>query len=592
MSWSKLFWKLFLVYVVLTAVGMFFLALINTHFREAQNRKQVERRMSDVAAVLQDQVCDSWDDEADNNRLQEIVNRVKKTKQMRATVVDSAGKVLADSEEIAADMENHLERPEIVQAREHASGLSERTSPTQEIPLLYYATRCERRGQILGYLRLSVPTSLLRENNRQQRHTSASAMLIVSLVAIAGTYWAAKHILGPVSELTDAAQRLAKGEDVEPLTLTSSDELGTLADTFHDMSRQIRTREGQLRDTASLLSTVLEGMTEGVLAVDIEENILFANPIARSVLGVPTEKVAGKSLYEVTRNPVIRETVSKTMSHSAPGNDHEVIEICSDSAPNRAFVLNAARLAGNPCPGVVVVFHDVSDMRQLEQMRQEFVANVSHELKTPLSCIRAYAETLREGAIDDASVNRHFLAQIEDQSERLNDLIMDMLRLARIESGQQGFDITSVPLADVVEISIQSHMAGATERHVRIQCDPELPEINVRADEEGLQQILDNLIDNAVKYSLRDGNVTIAWITSGEDAVISIKDEGIGIRPEDQKRVFERFYRVDKARSRELGSTGLGLSIAKHMARAFGGGVSLESEYGRGTTFWVRLPLA
>jgi two-component system phosphate regulon sensor histidine kinase PhoR len=169
---------------------------------------------------------------------------------------------------------------------------------------------------------------------------------------------------------------------------------------------------------------------------------------------------------------------------------------------------------------------------------------------------------------------------------------MDMIRLARIESGQQGFEITSVPLADVVDSSIQRHMAAAKERQVQIHCDPTLPEIKVRADEEGLQQIMDNLIDNAVKYSCKDGHVNVSWATNGDDALISVNDDGIGIKPEDQKRVFERFYRVDKARSRELGSTGLGLSIAKHMARAFGGSVSLESEYGRGSTFRVRLPLA
>ncbi len=435
----------------------------------------------------------------------------------------------------------------------------------------------------------------IRVNNVQERHIDAWLALIVGLPAIAATYWAVKHVLDPVSALTDAAQRLARGEDIEdiePLTSTRGDELGMLAETFHSMSRQIRAREGQLRETASLLSIVLEGMTEGVLAVDKAEKILFANPAACSVLCVPTEKIAGKSLSEVTRNPVLRNIVSKTMSDSDATDHDEAVEIYLDSAPNRAYALNTARLAGDPCPGIVIAFHDVSDIRHLEQVRQEFVANVSHELKTPLSCIRAYAETLRGGAIDDANVNRQFLAQIEDQSERLNDLIMDMIRLTRIESGQQGFDITSVPLADVVDKSIQSHIATATERHVQIHCDPELPDINVRADEEGLQQILDNLIDNAVKYSLKDGNVTVSWQATGNEAVISVQDDGIGIRPEDQKRVFERFYRVDKARSRELGSTGLGLSIAKHMARAFGGGVSFESEYGRGSTFRVRLPLA
>ena len=451
---------------------------------------------------------------------------------------------------------------------------------------------------VLGLFCLTLINARLHDaqvNSAQQLRTALWLALIVSLLAGAATFWAVKQILRPIGALTDAAQRLARGEDIEDigaLTSTGSDELGTLVATFHDMSHQIRAREGQLQKSVRSLSIVLEGMSEGVLAVDKAERILFANPAALSVLGVPTEKVAGKSLSEVSRNPVFRNIVANTISNSLAADHDEAIEIYSDSASHRAFAMNAARLPGDPCPGIVIVFHDVSDIRHLEQMRQEFVANVSHELKTPLSCIRAYAETLRGGAIDDVNVNRQFLAQIEDQSERLHDLILDMIRLARIESGQQGFVITAVPLADVVDKSIHSHKATARERHVQIHCDPELPDISVRADEEGLQQILDNLIDNAVKYSLKDGNVTVSWQTTGNEAVISVQDEGIGIRPEDQKRVFERFYRVDRARSRELGSTGLGLSIAKHMARAFGGAVSLESEYGRGSTFRVRLPLA
>ena len=225
-------------------------------------------------------------------------------------------------------------------------------------------------------------------------------------------------------------------------------------------------------------------------------------------------------------------------------------------------------------------------------MRQEFVSNVSHELKTPLSCIKAYAETLRAGAIDDADVNREFLSRIEEQSDRLSVLILDMIRLARIESRQQAFDITSVPISDIVDVSFHRYQTAADEHDVRLHCDAKLPEVKVRADEEGLQQIMDNLIDNAVKYSRKNGNVYVSWRTTGDDVVVSVKDDGLGIEPENLNRVFERFYRADKARSSELGSTGLGLSIVKHMARAFGGGVSLESDYGHGSTFHVRLQKA
>ena len=407
-------------------------------------------------------------------------------------------------------------------------------------------------------------------------------------------YWTAKHIVGPIGELTDAARQLSRGEEMTPLSFDRDDELGTLADTLHNMNKQIRAREGEIRETAELLSTVLTGMKEGVLAVGNKNKVLFANPAARSILGIPNEQFVGRPLTEITRNPMLRLAVTRAMMENSGANDDDAsLEMISESTPNRAYMLIASRLGGTPCPGVVIGFQDVSELRELERMRQEFVSNVSHELKTPLSNIKAYAETLRGGAIDDANVNREFLSCIEEQSDRLSDLILDMIRLARIESGQQGFDITSVSIAEIIDVAFHRHEAAAKERNVTLHCDNALPDVRASADEEGLQQIFDNLIDNAVKYSRQNGNVHVSWRTNDvSELIVSVKDDGLGIKPEDQNRVFERFYRVDKARSSELGSTGLGLSIVKHMARAFGGGVSLESEYGHGTTFHVRLPTA
>lgn len=417
---------------------------------------------------------------------------------------------------------------------------------------------------------------------------------IVSLLAGAGMYWTAKRIVGPIGELTNAAQQLSRGEEITQMSFDRDDELGTLADSLRSMNKQIRAREGEVRETAELLSTVLTGLKEGVLAVDNESRVLFANPAARSILAIPNDQFIGRPLADITRNPMLRLAVTRAMMDNPNTNDDEApLQMISESSPNRAYMLIASRLGGTPVPGVVIGFQDVSEIRELERMRQEFVSNVSHELKTPLSNIKAYAETLRGGAIDDAKVSREFLTCIEKQSDRLSDLILDMIRLARIESGQQGFDITSVSIAEVIDVAFHRNEAIAKERGVSLHCDNELPDYFVRADEEGLQQIFDNLIDNAVKYSKQSGNVLVEWRTNDEnDLIVSVKDDGLGIKPEDQKRVFERFYRVDKARSSELGSTGLGLSIVKHMARAFGGGVSLESEYGYGTTFHVRLPQA
>ncbi len=225
-------------------------------------------------------------------------------------------------------------------------------------------------------------------------------------------------------------------------------------------------------------------------------------------------------------------------------------------------------------------------------MRRDFVANVSHELKTPLAGIKAYAETLREGAIHDQEHNIDFLRRIESQAERLEQLILDMLSLARVESGEQPFEMENIDVRTTVSDCLKRHAALAEAKHISLQVEPPESPLAVRADREGLRQILDNLLDNAIKYTPQAGRVTIRWRRDDELAVFEVEDTGIGIATSEQQRVFERFYRVDRARSRELGGTGLGLSIVKHLAQAFGGGVSLRSRPGHGSVFIVRLAVA
>jgi two-component system phosphate regulon sensor histidine kinase PhoR len=228
----------------------------------------------------------------------------------------------------------------------------------------------------------------------------------------------------------------------------------------------------------------------------------------------------------------------------------------------------------------------------LENLRQEFVANVSHELKTPLASIKAYAETLRLGAMNDPDNNLRFVHQIEDQSERLHQLILDLLQIARVESGEAAFEITEVPIGPVVDDCVAQHTEAAQRKQISLVVEPSKEELCVRADEDGLRAILDNLVGNAIKYTPPDGRVTIRWARDELFARLEVEDTGIGIAPQDQTRVFERFFRVDKARSREMGGTGLGLSIVKHLSQSFGGSVMLISALGSGSTFQVRLPLA
>jgi two-component system phosphate regulon sensor histidine kinase PhoR len=306
------------------------------------------------------------------------------------------------------------------------------------------------------------------------------------------------------------------------------------------------------------------------------------------MLGFAAASAIGRPLPEVSRSRALHDCVRQALSSSRASRS----EIEAPGEPRRTLAVIAAPLSGNRSAGVLIVLHDISELRRLENLRKEFVANVSHELKTPLSSIKAYAETLRMGAIHDTEHRMSFVERIEEQAERLHELIIDLLQLARIEAGQQAFDFDDVPLLEAARSCLHQFAEAAGAKSIQLSVDENSPHLVVHVDEEGLRTVLNNLIDNAIKYTSANGRVRVSWRSEGGYGVIAVADTGIGIALRDQTRIFERFFRADKARSRELGGTGLGLSIVKHLCQAFGGDVVVESQEGAGSTFRVRLPLA
>jgi two-component system phosphate regulon sensor histidine kinase PhoR len=297
----------------------------------------------------------------------------------------------------------------------------------------------------------------------------------------------------------------------------------------------------------------------------------------------------GRPLWEVVRQRPLLDAVRRALDSPEP--QHE--ELSWAGATPRSLTVHAARLPGSPPRGAVLVLHDTSDLRRLERLRRDFVANVSHELKTPLSVIKVCVDTLLDGAVEDAGHRGRFLEQIGRQADRLHALILDLLSLARIESGDELFDFEAVSVEGVVRACLERHRPRAEARRQTVALEPpEGPPILAWADEEALDQILENLLDNAVKYTPEGGTIRVGWRLAGARACVEVSDTGIGIPEADLPRIFERFYRVDKARSREMGGTGLGLSIVKHLAGAMHGTVQAASQVGRGTTFTVCLPLA
>jgi two-component system phosphate regulon sensor histidine kinase PhoR len=416
--------------------------------------------------------------------------------------------------------------------------------------------------------------------------------IIILLVAgISGVFLLRCRAL--IDAIEHRLEDMEAGRRVRPVRTDLFGPLGRLARRFNEVMPAVEGRVARLERDGLQLRVVLGGMVEGVLAVDSRHRLLFANASADALFGLDATSV-GRFLPEVIRSPQIQEAVEAALA--GPGvYTGEATLASREPFPKphtRTLSVHGAPLPGSPPSGAVLVFHDVSELRRLERMRRDFVANVSHELKTPLASIKAYTETLLDWALHDEEVNVRFLNRIEEQADRLNRLILDLLDLARLDSGDGIFDHAPIALGPVVRACVESARDRASAKGLSIELDLGTlhDSILVVADEEAVRQILDNLLDNAVKYTPEGGWVRVTCTGSAHFVSIEVSDTGIGIPRDDLSRVFERFYRVDKARSRELGGTGLGLSIVKHLVQSIGGTVGVNSRVGEGTQFTVQFP--
>ena len=423
-------------------------------------------------------------------------------------------------------------------------------------------------------------------------HVAGIWIGLVTLVWLAlgalATWYAVAQVTEPLAKLSQSVRELAAGDDGKPPSANAADEMAMLSADVEQIRRKLSRGVGELQTNAERLQAVLSSMREGVLAIGPDKTILLANGAGRELLEFSAAEPVGRPFLEVTRARPVFEAVLDAFEQAEPIQR----EFDAVGTQRRRLALRANRLPGNPCPGVMVVLHDVSEIRRLENLRRELVANVSHELKTPLAAIKAYAETLRLGAVNDPEHNLAFVTRIEEQAERLHQLILDMLQIARVEAGEETFDIVDVPLREVFDECAAQFAAAAAARQIELSVDTPGEEVLVRADEEGVRTILSNLVDNALKFTPAGGRVAVRAMPNHRFVALEVQDTGIGIAEKDQARVFERFYRADKARSRELGGTGLGLSIVKHLAQAFGGSVGLDSQLREGSTFRVTLPRA
>ncbi|RMG32750.1 MAG: PAS domain-containing protein [Planctomycetota bacterium] len=410
-----------------------------------------------------------------------------------------------------------------------------------------------------------------------------------------------RRLAQTLRRLGDSGERGVDGSDGRPFHPAIESSIQALA---RRMGR-LQSRLDALQERSDLLVAVLRTMMEGVVVLDQRQRVLFANDAARRLLELPPQRTTGTLLLELVRSPAIEQAIARVLEEQRPVSDVEF----EMPRSKKRLLLQLAPLTGNPPQGMLLVFHDVTELRRLERIRREFVSNVSHELKTPLTSIEAYAETLLEGALEDSAHNRRFVERIASEAERLHALIRDLLELHRIESRpSETIEHEPVDLAQAVRDCVARHMAVAERKRIHLQAHAEptatQPEADARAaasedrpayvlaNPSELRTLLDNLVDNALKYTPPGGRVAIHLAGSRSHIEIRVQDTGCGIPEEHLPRIFERFYRVDRARSFDEGSTGLGLAIVKHIVQSCGGSIDVRSTVGEGTTFTVRLPRA
>ncbi len=502
----------------------------------------------------------------------------------RATIILESGEVVGDSElkrEDLASLENHRNRPEVQAALRSGTGEAIRYSSTLRTDMLYVALPFTGNSGDKGIVRLALPLSAVAKTMSSLHTSLGIALSIAALLSLLLSYLLSNVTSRTLRTLAASAARFGNGDFRRPLPVTGSDELGELGRVMNEMAERLEGQMQRLSAERNQLDAILRGMGEGLLVIDAEGTVTLVNPAFRTLFSLPAD-VTGAPLVHITRHPALHDTYRSVVTDHA----EQWQEITLSGEGEKTILTHWVPLLDNETKGgVVAVFHDISDLKRLERIRKDFVANVSHELRTPVTVIKGYAETLRKSGVGTSpeTVER-FLTVIQAHADRLASLIGDLLTLSELESAGYTLALHPVALQDVAATArtLLEHKAAEKEITVTIG---NLSGLQVLADVGRLEQILVNLLDNAVKYTPRGGAVDIVAVEKGDDVEVAVGDTGPGIPPQDLPRIFERFYRVDSARSRQEGGTGLGLAIVKHIVQLHGGAVRVDSLPGKGTTF-------
>jgi two-component system phosphate regulon sensor histidine kinase PhoR len=586
---SRFFRRIFLPYLLLicvatAAVGAFVALRVRANYldRTEQSMQQDALLISDLLRedLLKGNAANI---EASCQRLGAMLN-------CRVTIIEDDGRVIGDNEADPGQMENHRQRPEILQADASPSGdgFDQRPSRTIGQPLLYWAHKVKTVDGKVHFVRLSLHADAL----YQQLHLVYAALAVVVVIAIVAAgvlaFFLARRSAVPVLELTNFAQALAEGQLNRRLLLADDGEISHLAGALNVMADSLgRLLEQNRKDRAELLA-MLASMSEGVIATDPRQRIVVVNQRAGDLLAFPTEQAQGKPLWEIVRD----EAILKAAREVLETGERKAFQISPAVGTYMEITACTYPVGVTPPQGLILVAHDTTQSVRYEELRREFVANVSHELRTPLTVIKGFTETLREGAVADPVNGPKFLITIDRHVDQLTNLVSDLLELSKLEGTPDLPQRVSFDVGSVVRRAADLLLPAAQRKSQTLQVEIARHTPRVVGNPDYVERAAANLIDNAIKYTPDRGEIRVTvGIEPDEFVFIEVADNGIGIPVKDLSRVFERFYRVDRSRSREMGGTGLGLSIVKHVAQVHGGSIDVTSTPGIGSKFRLRIPI-
>jgi two-component system phosphate regulon sensor histidine kinase PhoR len=583
-----LFRRIFLAYLIAAPLLLLFLELYLSSSIKDNYIANLKSGLITQAGLIAEQLP-----APSSLNLDDFCKRFKEKTGARITVLDDSGRVLGDSDEPSATMENHSDRPEIREAAISGAGTSIRRSKTLKKDLFYLAVpTIQDSGE--RFLRMSIPLHDVEKAMNTIRIRIIIVSLAVSLVVIVFGLIQVRRITKSIEEITDFSKDVAAGDFKRRLLLTKKDELGELGKNISNMARELHERLTLSEEEKRRFEAILKNMSDGLILTDTKGKIILVNDALKNFFGIP-HSIEGKTVMEALRKAELMEVIEEVaVSKERISRGIEI------ATPRDLYLLMTAapfysRDSGGDLSGIVLTFHDITRLKKLEEVRKDFVANVSHEIKTPITAIKGFAETLIEGALDDKEHAKKFLETIKNHSERLNSLVSDLLTLSGIELGDIQIAKQDTNIGEVIDSVFTTLGDKARDKGLYLKKQIPAEISDMRADRDRLIQILLNLVDNGIKFTEK-GGITIAVKSEklkveseGEKDFIqlTVSDTGSGIPQKHLSRLGERFYRVDRARSRELGGTGLGLAIVKHLVKAHGWEMKIESEEAKGTSVHI-----